>query len=111
MARRKKKSTARKTTLSEKKPKSARALLREVFQRRGYLRQPDSQRREKQGQGYKKGYEVRLGVSTRREIVQVRKVLRDVGLKPGKDYEHHNAYVIPVYGLKAVAYFRALGRK
>ena len=111
MARRKKKSTARKTIPSKKKPKSARALLREVFRLRGYLREPDSQRRGRQGQGYKKGYEVRLGVSTRQEIVQVRKLLREAGLKPGKDYEHHNAYVIPLYGLEAVAYFRSLGRK
>lgn len=110
-------STARKPGLDKGKGKTARGnkgarrALAEVFRTRGYLREPDAKRREDEGKTYKKGYEVRLGVSTKREVTQVRKLLREAGLEPGKDYRHHNAYVVPLYGPEAVAYFRSLPKR
>jgi len=88
---------------------SARRVLERIFAERGYLRAPDPQRRESMGSNYKKGYEVRLGVSTRKEVVEVKKALRQVGLNPGRDYKHHNDYVVPLYGRDAVDWFRSLG--
>ncbi len=62
------------------------------------------------GTAYKKGYEVRLGVSTKKEVTEVKKALREVGLTPGRDYKHHNDYVVPLYGRDAVNWFRSLDK-
>jgi len=88
--------------------KGTRKMLAEVFHQRGYLREPDPDRRKQDGKAYKKGYEVRLGLSTRREVSEVRRLLREVGLRPGKDYKHHSDYVVPLYGREAVKWFQSL---
>jgi hypothetical protein len=80
-------------------------LLRRFFRQGGYVRIVDKARRKKMGQLYKKGYEVRLVVKTRAELLQVRELLRQVGLNPATTSVKHNRIIQPIYGKAAVEWF------
>jgi len=56
-------------------------------------------------QSYKKGYEVRLVVSSKRKLAEVRSCLRLAGFPIAKSFTKHSKYVQPVYGLEAVEWF------
>ena len=70
------------------------------------VRSGERKRLEEEGQTYKKGYEVRLVVSTLREAAQIRKSLKEVGLKGGKPFKKAKQWAQPVYGQAAVKYFQ-----
>ncbi len=84
---------------------SPEGLLRQAFRRSGYVRVVDKTLRKEMGQKYKKGYEVRLVVKTKRELTQIRQLLRQVGFKTGKPFEKHSRMVQPIYGKSAVEWF------
>ena len=83
-----------------------RRLLRDVFRTNAHMRIPNRERREEEGSSYKKGYEVRLVVTTLREAAQIRRSLKEVGLKGGKPFKKAKQWVQPVYGQAAVEYFQ-----
>jgi len=90
------------TVASETQPEAA---LVERFQRNGYMRGPNHDRREEEPRNYKKGYEIRLVANTQREITAVRRLLRQVGLKGGKPFKKNNQWVQPIYGKQAMDRF------
>jgi len=79
--------------------------LAEYFERNGYLRYPDPERREKESRTYKKGYEVRLVAYSRQELANIRRMLRAAGLPAGKPFVKVGRWVQPVYGKEAVERF------
>ncbi|MFQ6114631.1 MAG: hypothetical protein ACE5NG_11210 [bacterium] len=69
------------------------------------MRVPNDARREEEPHDYKKGYEIRLLANTRREIMAIRRLLRQVGLKGGRPFKKHNQWVQPIYGKQAMDRF------
>jgi hypothetical protein len=80
-------------------------LLLRWFERAGYVRTCDPERRLHEGQAYKKGYEVRFLLASRDEVREVRRLARAVGLRPGAAYAKHQRIVQPLYGATAVDWF------
>ncbi len=89
-------------TSVDESPESA---LKRFFQRHGYVRVADLGIREELGRKYKKGYEVRLVAVSRREVAWLRRLLKQVGFKPGKPFQKHSRIVQPIYGRVAVEWF------
>ena len=87
---------------------SPEAMLRQFFRRGGYVRVVDRARRKEIGPLYKKGYEVRLVVKTRDELLEVRRLLRAVGFTPAATFRKHNRIVQPIYGKAAAEWFLAI---
>ena len=83
----------------------ARAELLRWFERGGYIRRYDPDRRAREGQGYKKGYEVRFVLASEEDLPVVRRLLTAAKLRPGKPFRKHQRYVQPVYGRAAVEWF------
>jgi hypothetical protein len=75
------------------------------FLRSGYVRRFDPERRKRENQAYKKGYEVRLVVASRAELRAVRRRLKTVRLRPGRPYPKHGRIVQPVYGRAGLDWF------
>ena len=104
--------TAKKRTTSKQTPREAATELRRRFAERGYIRLPDLERREEEGsQTYRKGYEVRLPCDTKTETLRVARLLRIVGLKPGKPFAKGSGFAVPIYGQPAVEWFTPPKRK
>lgn len=82
--------------------KSKKIIPSEIYKRfslhRVYFRVPDMNRRKKEKAGYKKGYEVRIPVTTYSELRELRKVLSLLGFSPAKPYKKNLQYVQPLYG-------------
>lgn len=76
-------------------------FLRQVYERRGYLRAKIDRR---QG-GRRSGWEVRLFAADRNELRQIHQALRALGLKPGHPFAKRDGYIVPVYGLGQVESF------
>ena len=93
-----------------KKSEASRAIeaLAASFHRNGYVRRIDRERREKEGALYKKGDEVRLVAGSRAELAEIRRLLRQAGLKPGRPFAKARQWRQPVYGVAEVARFLAL---
>lgn len=85
--------------------------LLKYFLRNGYFRLPDKERRKKLRQKYKKGYEVRLVAANRRELMEIRSLLKIAGFRSAKAFPKHSQYVQPVYGEAAVREFSELVTK
>lgn len=83
----------------------AMAELLRWFERGGYIRRYDPERRAQEGQGYKKGYEVRFVLGSEDDLQVVRRLLTAAELRPGKPFRKHQRYVQPVYGRAAVDWF------
>ncbi len=82
-----------------------------LFREAGYVRTPDPERCEREdSRSYKKGWEVRLVVSSKRELDQARSLLRQCGFRVPKAWMKSSRYVQPVYGEQAVAWFQRGGR-
>lgn len=80
--------------------------LLSIFRQNGYIRTANRSLRKAQGTDrYKKGSEVRLVVATRSKANEVARLLRAVGLKPGRCYPKHGQVVQPAYGETAVEWF------
>jgi hypothetical protein len=79
--------------------------LRQLFLRNGYVRLPSKKRIRREGcQKYKKGYEVRL-VLKQGELLQVRRLLKQLGFRPGKKFLKNRRVIQPVYGRSTVEWF------
>ncbi len=81
------------------------AALAASFAQNGCYRGPNEKRRERDGQAYKKGYEIRLTAASAAELRQLRRLLQAVGLSPGKPYRKARRFILPVYGRDAVERF------
>jgi hypothetical protein len=94
----------------KKKSEAARAIeaLAAYFQRNGYVRRINLERREQEGSLYKKGDEVRLVAESRAELAEIRRLLRQAGLKPGRPFAKARQWRQPVYGVSEVVRFLAL---
>jgi hypothetical protein len=75
------------------------------FLRNGNIRRPNPKRLREGHERYKKGWEVRLVLTSWLELRQVRRELSAVGLKAGRPYRKATRWVQPVYGREAVAFF------
>jgi hypothetical protein len=80
--------------------------LVEFFRRNGYMRVPNQALREDAPRAYKKGYEIRLVARSQRELSTMRRLLRQVDLRPGKPFPKHNQWVQPVYGRDSMDRFK-----
>lgn len=78
-----------------------------AFLRCGYIRRCDADRRGRDGQSYKKGFEVRFVVGSPGDLRVVRRLLEEVGLRPGRPFRKHGRLVQPVYGRAVVDWFVA----
>jgi len=77
------------------------------FERCGYLRRYDPERRAREGQGYKKGFEVRFVLESKAALPVLRRLLTAAELRPGKPFRKHRRIVQPVYGAKTVEWFES----
>lgn len=85
--------------------------LRDYFDRNGYVRTPNRDRREKESRTYKKGYEVRLVAFTREELTHIRRLLKAAGIPGGKAFSKAGRWVQPIYGRERVERFlKVVGR-
>lgn len=79
--------------------------LVEFYRRNGYMRVPNETLREDAPREYKKGYEIRLIARSQRELTAIRRLIRQVDLRPGKPFPKHNQWVQPIYGRDAMDLF------
>jgi hypothetical protein len=84
------------------------ARLAAYFHRNGYVRRVDAVRRAQEGQLYKKGAEVRLVAESRAELLEIRRLLKQAGFKPGRSFAKARQWRQPVYGVTEVARFLSL---
>ncbi len=84
-----------------------RRLLVRLYERNGYLRIPNAKRRKTESNTYKMGYEIRIVGDTKREIADIRRLIRAAGLKPGKPFLKHKQWVQPIYGRATMESFVA----
>lgn len=82
--------------------------LVKYFRRNGYLRFPDEKLRKKMGENYKKGYEVRLAANDKKELSEIKNLLRKAGFKYGKPFQKSNRLIQPIYGKDAVEKFQSI---
>lgn len=75
------------------------------FERGGYFRCYDPQRRDREGTAYKKGYEVRFVLDSEKNLQEVRRLLTAAGIRPARPFRKHQRYVQPVYGRSALEQF------
>ena len=87
------------------KPGAAK-LLRGYFRRNGYVREANAERKREEANVYKKGCEVRIVLENEREVGEVARALKTVDLTPGKVFLKHRRPVVPIYGTRAVAWFK-----
>ncbi len=85
------------------KAKPAAELVR-AFSERGYVR-VRAPRSSAQGAKSHKGYEVRIPVRDNATVRRLAKMVREVGLRPGKPYTAGRRIVLPIYGRTAVESF------
>jgi hypothetical protein len=80
-------------------------VLASLFRRSGYVRALSDERKAAEGNGYKKGFEVRLSLQTTGELAEAQAALEALGMRPGKPFHKHSRIVQPVYGKNAVEWF------
>lgn len=77
-----------------------------MFEQSGYVRRFDPERRKRVGSSlYKKGFEVRLVLTSEEELREARRLLEVVGLRPGKPFRKNSRFVQPIYGRSALDWF------
>ena len=87
---------------------TAKRELKWFFRRNGVVRWPDMERRKRENQAYKKGYEVRLIANSHGELETIRQLLEELGFKPGAAFVKRTQFVQPLYGRRPVARFLKL---
>jgi hypothetical protein len=95
----------RKTNRTQVGHSPARLRLAALFERNGYIRAPSDEQRQRLGEKYKKGWEVRLALHSREELSETRRLLGEVGIRAGKPYKKEKQWVQPIYGKNAVDIF------
>jgi hypothetical protein len=78
------------------------------FRRNGYFRTPDSVQQKLKKHNYKKGYEIRFVAGNKKELSEIRSLLKKAGFKPGKPYSKCLQFVQPVYGKSFYEKFRSI---
>ena len=79
------------------------SLLREYYNRNGYIRNQNKKRLETEGaQEYKKGYEIRFTANSEKELQLILKSLKELNFKTGKPFPKDNRFCIPIYGCEQV---------
>ena len=53
--------------------------------------------------GYKKGDELRFSANSKAELALIRRLLTDLGFKPGKPFEKNNQFRQPLYSRAEIA--------
>lgn len=88
---------------------NARDVIVDAFQQGGCARIRDLAKRELHTSlKYKKGYEIRLPVSTTEEKLTLLEALELLGFRAGKPYPKHRQFIIPIYGKQQVEKFADL---
>ncbi len=85
----------------EKPVKVKKAVVKKIadyFLRNGYLRLPSENKSKKKKVVSKKGYEIRFVAKDRKELSELKTVLKEAGLTAGKPFDKFNQFVLPVYG-------------
>lgn len=82
--------------------------LAEFFRRNGYIRRASPVRRKKEKARYKKGDEVRLVADSRKELAEIRRLLRAAGFRRRSPFAKGRQWRQPVYGVAEVARFLAM---
>lgn len=89
----------------------ARRTIREQYRQSGCVRWANQVRRESEtSQKYKKGYEARIACGTLREVAQLSKALKTLGLVHGRPYAKNRQTVVPVYGKERVETIMKIAR-
>ena len=70
------------------------ALVRE----RGYFRVASAAKRKKRKLKYKRGWETRIPAEDKAEAQTIQQIIRDAGFKPGRPFQKHNQFIVPLYG-------------
>ena len=79
--------------------------LAAMFARRPWLFVPDEERRQREGQAYKKGYEIRLVAESESELETIRQNLLAAGFPAANPFFKRNRWIQPLYGREAVERF------
>ncbi len=79
--------------------------LVKLFARHGYIRVRTPKPGAAGQQRYHKGYEVRIPVPDKTTARNVAKMLKEIGLRPGKPYQAGKRLVVCVYGRPAAEAF------
>lgn len=87
------------------------ATIADYVRANSYARVPNADRQDEGWTAYKKGYELRIVVKTQDDLRQVRRLLLDAGIQPGKAFRKAKQWVVPVYGKQAVHQLIALKGK
>ncbi|GMU96041.1 hypothetical protein [Ignavibacterium album] len=91
-------------------PKVKKAVVKKIadyFKRNGYFRLPDEKPLKKNSTS-KKGYEIRFVAKDKKELGEMKSLLKEIGLMPGKPFDKFNQFVLPVYGKEKYLRFRNL---
>jgi hypothetical protein len=78
--------------------------LKDYVRANSYARVPDEERQEEGWSSYKKGYEMRIVVKSQAEVRNLKRLLSEEKIKPGKPYRKAQQWVLPVYGKEAVTH-------
>lgn len=82
--------------------------IAEYYKRNGYLRLPA----EKSGKGNKsagkKSYEIRFVAKDKKELSELKSLLKEAQLEAGKPFDKFNQFVLPVYGKEKFFRFKSL---
>lgn len=98
-----------KSSLQTKKVKKLTVKkLADFFLRNGYLRLPSEKKSKKSKYADKKGYEVRFVARNKKELSEMKSLLKDAGFKSGKPFAKFNQFVLPVYGKEQYFKFKNL---
>jgi hypothetical protein len=88
---------------------SPKKLLRELFERNGYVRTQNAKRLEDEGyMAYKKGAEVRLALFSKSELKDAQRAMKALQFAPGNPYEKNKRFILPIYGKEATERFLKL---
>lgn len=82
--------------------------LADLFRRNGYVRRANPVRRKKEKARYKKGDEVRLVAESKKELAEIRRLLRAAGFRRRHPFAKGRQWRQPVYGVEEVARFLEL---
>lgn len=95
---------SKKVAEPSKVKKAVAKKIAEYFVRNGYFRIPDEKPAKKKKVVAKKGYEIRFVAKDRKELSEMKSLLKEAGLEAGKPFDKFNQFVLPVYGKEK--YFR-----
>lgn len=93
---------------TKKVRKSVVKKLGGYFLRNGYLRLPNEKLEKERAGDYRKGYEIRFVANNKNELKEIKSLLKEADLKPGKHFEKFNQFVLPVYGKESFFRFKSL---